>query len=418
MNMPLKAPTNTRLLVYIVLQALCLMYFLLSAGTFNSLGMVIPSMVQEFGMSWAQAGFGFTLLGTACGIISLAPAWTIRKLGVGRTLLTGTVILFAGFGLLYASTGVMTYYLGTTLLGVGYCFCGTVPAVHVLSSTFKRRSTVLGLYFTIGNLGAVAGPMLFYSSQSAGMDWRAYWMMLALAAVVIGGFSTIVASRLRLAGPEEPGTRSANAPAEWTVRAALGTVQFWIVVGAYTACLAINTTTHGFAYQNLLEHGIAQDRASQLISLSALVCAVGSALAGIVGEKTSARALTMFSLGCLGLSAALLAVADGPLVLILWMIAFGGGLGFSYVSTVMLLQEYFGQKASLELYSIMMAVSTSAALGPALGGAIKDQTGSFSGIFFGLAAVSAVLFCVVAVLRKPAARPRFQGTLVAVEAEG
>lgn len=407
-----KAPINTRLLVYIVLQALCLMYFLLSAGTFNSLGMVIPSMVQEFGMNWAQAGFGFTLLGTACGIISLAPAWTIRKLGVGRTLLTGTVILFAGFGLLYASTGVATYYVGTTLLGVGYCFCGTVPAVHVLSSTFKRRSTVLGVYFTIGNLGAVAGPLMYNILQGGGMGWRSYWLLLAIASVVIGGFSTIVASRLRLAGPEQE-VPVPGGPAEWTVRAALGTVQFWVVVFAYTACLAINTTTHSFAYQHLLEHGIGQDRASQLISLAALVCAIGAGLAGLAGEKTSPRALTMFSLGCLGFSAALLAVADGPVVLVLWLIAFGGGLGFSYVSTVMLLQEYFGQKASLELYSIMMAVSTSAALGPALGGAIRDQTGSFAGVFFGLAAVSAVLFCVVAVLRKPAAREQFQGTLAA-----
>lgn len=407
-----KAPINTRLLVYIVLQALCLMYFLLSAGTFNSLGMVIPSMVQEFGMNWAQAGFGFTLLGTACGIISLAPAWTIRKLGVGRTLLTGTVILFAGFGLLYASTGVATYYVGTTLLGVGYCFCGTVPAVHVLSSTFKRRSTVLGVYFTIGNLGAVAGPLMYNTLQGGGMGWRSYWLLLAIASVVIGGFSTIVTSRLRLAGPEQE-VPVPGGPAEWTVRAALGTVQFWVVVFAYTACLAINTTTHSFAYQHLLEHGIGQDRASQLISLAALVCAIGAGLAGLAGEKTSPRALTMFSLGCLGFSAALLAVADGPVVLVLWLIAFGGGLGFSYVSTVMLLQEYFGQKASLELYSIMMAVSTSAALGPALGGAIRDQTGSFAGVFFGLAAVSAVLFCVVAVLRKPAAREQFQGTLAA-----
>lgn len=414
MTTTVKAPMNTRLLVYIVLQALCLMYFLLSAGTFNSLGMVIPSMVKEFRMNWAQAGFGFTLLGTACGIISLAPAFTIRKLGVGRTLLTGTVILTAGFSLLYASTGVGTYYLGTTLLGVGYCFCGTVPAVHVLSSTFKRRSTVLGIYFTIGNLGAVAGPMLYYGSQSAGMDWRHYWLMFAFAAVVIGGFSTIVASRLRLgAAGEDEGPADADAPIEWTVRAALSTPQFWVVVFAYTACLAINTTTHGFAYQHLLEHAIAQDRASQLISLSALVCAVGSALAGVVGEKTSPRALVMFSLGCLGLSAATLALADGPLMLILWMITFGGGLGFSYVSTVMLLQEYFGRRASLELYSIMMAVSTSAALGPALGGAVKDQTGSFSGVFFGLAAVSAVLFCAVAVLRKPAARVRFDAPLAA-----
>jgi MFS family permease len=407
-----KAPLNTRLLVYIVLQALCLMYFLLSAGTFNSLGMVIPSMVQEFGMNWAQAGFGFTLLGTACGIVSLAPALTIRKLGVGRTLLTGTVILLAGFGLLYASTGVATYYLGTTLLGVGYCFCGTVPAVHVLSSTFQRRSTVLGLYFTIGNLGAVAGPLLYNGLQGAGIGWRSYWLLFAIASVVIGGLCTIVASRLRLAGPEQEAA-TPGGPAEWTVRAALGTVQFWVVVLAYTACLAINTTTHSFAYQHLLEHGIGQDRASQLISLSALVCAVGAGLAGLAGEKTSPRALTMVSLGCLGLSAALLAVADGPLVLIAWMIAFGGGLGFSYVSTVMLLQEYFGQRASLELYSIMMAVSTSAALGPALGGAIKDQTGSFAGIFFGLAALSALLFCMVAVLRKPAAKPRFEPNALA-----
>ncbi|MFD2137032.1 MFS transporter [Novosphingobium resinovorum] len=180
---------NTRLLVMIVLQALCLMYFLLSAGTFNSLGMVLPSMVEAFGMTWAQAGFGFTLLGTACGIVSLAPALTIRKLGIGRTLAAGTVILFVAFWLLYTSTGVMGYYLGTTLLGIGYCFCGTVPAVHILSSSFRRRSTVLGLYFTIGNLGAVAGPLLWYGSQSAGFDWRFYWLLFAVASVVVGAFA-------------------------------------------------------------------------------------------------------------------------------------------------------------------------------------------------------------------------------------
>lgn len=398
--------TNSRLIAYIVLQALCLMYFLLSAGTFNSLGMVLPSMVDAFDMSWAQAGFGFTLLGTACGVVSLAPAFTIRKLGVARTLLVGTAILFAGFGLLYGSSGVATYYLGTTLLGVGYCFCGTVPAVHVLSSTFRRRSTVLGIYFTIGNLGAVAGPMLYYVSQSAGMDWRSYWSMFAIATLVIGGFATIVTSRLGSDNTAEE-DRSSPDPVqiEWTVRRAVGTVQFWIVVLAYTACLAINTTTHGFAYQHLLEHKITQANASQLISFSALVCAVGSVLAGVAGERTSPRALTMFSLGCLGLSSGLLAVAQGPIVLVAWMVLFGGGLGFSYVSTAMLLQAYFGQKASLELYSIMVAFSTSAALGPALGGMIKDQTGSFAGIFWGLAALSAVLLGAVAVLRKPAARP-------------
>ena len=390
---------------YAVLLILSLLYFLLTAGTFNSLGMVLPAMVKDFGMSWAQAGFGFTLLGISCGLLSLAPAYTVRKLGVARTMLAGTAVLLAGFGLLYLSTGVAAYYLGTTLLGVGFCFCGTVPAVHVLSSIFNRRSTALGVYFTIGNLGAVFGPLLYYVSQSAGLSWRLYWLMLGLGAVVIGGLAVIITSRLAIARPSaEESAEPAPEPSGWKVRDALATPQFWVVIFAYTACLAINTTTHSFAYQHLLEHGLAKDQATQFISLSALVCAIGSALAGVIGEKTSPRLLTMFSLGTLALSAATLALANSPAVLILWLLAFGGGLGFSYVSTIMLLQEYFGRRAALELYSIMTAVSTSAALGPALGGMVRDQTGSFSGIFYVLAGLSLVLFALVAMLRKPQPR--------------
>jgi len=393
-------PTN-----YAVLLILSLLYFLLTAGTFNSLGMVLPAMVKDFGMSWAQAGFGFTLLGTACGIISLAPAYTVRKLGVARTMLAGTAVLLAGFGLLYLSTGVATYYLGTTLLGVGFCFCGTVPAVHVLSSIFNRRSTALGIYFTIGNLGAVFGPLLYYVSQSAGLSWRLYWLTFGIGAVVIGGLAVAITSRLSVARPvAEQSAEPAPEPSGWKVRDALATPQFWVVIFAYTACLAINTTTHSFAYQHLLEHGLAKDQATQFISLSALVCAIGSALAGVIGEKTSPRVLTMFSLGTLALSAATLALANSPAVLILWLLAFGGGLGFSYVSTIMLLQEYFGRRAALELYSIMTAVSTSAALGPAVGGMVRDQTGSFSGIFYVLAGLSLVLLALVATLRKPQPR--------------
>lgn len=395
---------NSRLTVNAVLAALSLLYFLLMAGTFNSLGMVLPVMVKEFGMSWAQGGFGFTLLGTACGIVSFAPAYTVRKLGVALTMLAGTAILLAGFALLYASTGVGTYYLGTTLLGVGFCFCGTVPAVHVLSTIFERRSTALGIYFTVGNLGAVVGPLLYYFSQSAGLSWRVYWLSFGVAALAVGGLAALMTGRLNLGAAP---TVDDAPPAEitgWRVRDALGTVQFWVVIFAYTACLAINTTTHSFAYQHLLEHGLAKDTATQFISLSALVCAVGSALAGVIGEKSSPRRLTMFSLGVLALSSALLALSSGPVVLVLWMVAFGGGLGFSYVSTIMLLQEYFGRRAGIELYSIMTAVSTSAALGPALGGAVRDQTGSFAGIFYALAAVSLLLLALVAILRKP--RPR------------
>ncbi|MGI4879190.1 MAG: hypothetical protein ACRYG4_17080, partial [Janthinobacterium lividum] len=66
---------------FIVLAALSLLYFVLMATTFNSLGQVLPFMVADLGMNWAEAGFGFTLLGIACGAASLGPAILSRRAG-------------------------------------------------------------------------------------------------------------------------------------------------------------------------------------------------------------------------------------------------------------------------------------------------------------------------------------------------
>lgn len=44
------------LLPLLILVTMSLLYFLLMAGTFNSLGLVLPEMVRAFGMSWAEAG--------------------------------------------------------------------------------------------------------------------------------------------------------------------------------------------------------------------------------------------------------------------------------------------------------------------------------------------------------------------------
>ena len=44
-----------------------LVFFLTTAATFSSLGVVLPAMVAELHWSWGQAGLGFTLLGGFTG---------------------------------------------------------------------------------------------------------------------------------------------------------------------------------------------------------------------------------------------------------------------------------------------------------------------------------------------------------------
>ncbi len=164
-----------------VLAALSLLHLLLLAATFNALGQVLPLMLPELGFSWAEAGFGFTLLGLACGLSSLLPAALVRRLGASATFAIGAGLLAAGFALLATMRGLPAYEAGTVLLGIGFSCCGPVPAVHVISAGFRRRSVALGAYFTVGSLGAVAGPVSVYLVHAQLGGWRPYWWLCAAA---------------------------------------------------------------------------------------------------------------------------------------------------------------------------------------------------------------------------------------------
>ncbi|MGA2951646.1 MAG: TonB-dependent receptor, partial [Caulobacteraceae bacterium] len=65
--------------------ALSGLYFLVTAGTFNGLGVVLPAMVSQLAWNWKEAGAGYALLGVACGLTSLAAAGAIRRFGVRAT---------------------------------------------------------------------------------------------------------------------------------------------------------------------------------------------------------------------------------------------------------------------------------------------------------------------------------------------
>ncbi|HHR6580325.1 TPA: CynX/NimT family MFS transporter, partial [Providencia alcalifaciens] len=163
-----------------ILILLGLVYFLATATTFTSLGVVLPSMIGELKWSWTEAGFGFTLLGLTCGLASFLPSLLIRKVGVRLTLLLGMLVFCSGFYNLYSTETISTYFLGTALIGIGFTLLATVPGTYVLSRLFEKQSLAFGLYFTIGGLGGVAGPWIyFYASNQLG-SWRMHWVLCAV----------------------------------------------------------------------------------------------------------------------------------------------------------------------------------------------------------------------------------------------
>ena len=95
------APATSRWLAF---ASLSVIYFVISAGAFSSLGVALPAMVTELKWTWEEAGWGYTLLGVwAVGAILLAifptdvPATPVSWHGAIHLVVA--LIAFAGGGL-------------------------------------------------------------------------------------------------------------------------------------------------------------------------------------------------------------------------------------------------------------------------------------------------------------------------------
>jgi MFS family permease len=399
-------PHSQRVHPWATFAALSLLFFLVNAGTFSSLGVVLPSMVHELHWTWAQAGMGYTVLGLSCGLSSLLPTLLIRRLGVRSPLLGGTVLLVVGFTVLARAHTVAAYLAGALMTGMANTLTATIPGTHVLTGLFKRRSAVLGAYFTAGALGAVAGPLFFVLVHAVTQGWRMYWVAFAVASALLGVFAVLVTpNRLAKAAVEPP---ELLAPSEiienlndWTVRRALAAPQYYVIVGSYMLYLLINTTAHGFAVEHLSERGIDPRAAAAMMSLEAFIGAAVSLGGGLLGERIGAKWLLVTALVTLGIGTAALAEAHGYGLMLVYAIGMGISFGLIFVAPPLLLLNYFGRKPNLELYSLMGLFSVVAAAGPTIAGWARDTLGSFAGMFLLFSVSTLIMLALALVMTAP-----------------
>ena len=396
---------------WVTFSALSLIFFVISAGAFSSMGVVLPAMVKELHWNWQQAGLGYTLLGVACGLASLVSATLVRRIGVRGNMTIGMLVMMSGFTAMAITHSVWLYLLATVLIGLSFSLVSTVPGVHVLTAIFTNRSTVLGAYFALGGLGGVVGPMLYVWVNALTHAWRPYWWTFVAMAAVSGLFAILTTpprqdeAQPQVEAPEQVGpAEMLEGLKDWTVRHALATPQFYVIVGVYTTYLLINSTAHGFATAHQIEHGVDASAAAEMLSLEALIGVAISVVGGAIGEKVSAKALMIGCMAAIAIGMTALAEARGWGLMSVYAAGVGIGYGVSFTAPTMALLNYFGKKANLELFSIMCLLSTTAAAGPAFGGWARDTLGSFEGMFLLCSAITAAMFVATLFLRPPAPR--------------
>jgi MFS family permease len=416
----------------ILLFIFSLVGFLINASTFSSLGVVLPIMVVEEHWSWLQAGFGFTLLGACCGFSSFIPAMLIRRFGVRVTLLLGSAVMIGGFGCLAETHGVWLYFLGTSLCGVGYQMMALIPATHVLAAVFAHRGKPFGVYFTASALGGVAGPLLAGAVLHFFADhWRVFWQIQMVLAAVLGVITAALAGardwlakvsrRTDHAVAEEiaaePSARVYRTAVNWTAAQALRTPQFYVLLAAYFGHLLVGVSVASMSVAHLTERGVAPVVAGVMLSLEALVQTGGRAVAGWLSDVIEPRLILVFALGALVVGSAALSVADNYPMMLLYALGSGLGFGLTALAVTVLVLNYFGRQHNLEIFSLTCLIGGVSALGPTLGGFLRDHTGSFGSTFQLYAAVIAVVFVAAVLMRPPKPSARVGAGLDATSAD-
>jgi cyanate permease len=87
-------------------------------------------------------------------------------------------------------------------------------------------------------------------------------------------------------------------------------------------------------------------------------------------------------------------------MMLLYAIGSGIGFGLTLLTVTVLLLNYYGRKHNLEIFSITCLIGAVSALGPTIGGSLRDLTGSFTTTFQLFAGVI-VLILIAAVFMRP-----------------
>jgi MFS family permease len=402
---------------WLVLAAFGLLQALVTVSIYTALGIALPLMVHDEAWSWTEAGFGFTVIGACIGGSSYLPAVLIRRFGVRATLLLGALLVAGGLAVLGATRGLATYFAGAALCGAGYQMVALIPANHVLSALFRRRSSVLGVYFTLGSALSAAGPLTVIGLlQLLHNDWRSLWRIEAVAALAIGTVCALVtggpawlaraSARLEQRIAEDRAKparvrRAHRTEEDWTRAEALRTPQFYVLLAAYFGHVICLATTASFAMAHLTQRGVSPVMVGAMLTVEALAGMAWRLIAGVMGDIFDARYLLVFALGSLVIGMTALSVAQGYVSLVVFAIGTGIGFTVTALAVMVLVVDYYGRAHNLEIFSTICLIGTVSALGPTFGGLLRDHFGGFSSTFQLFAVLNAAAFIAALFMRPP-----------------
>lgn len=391
----------------IVISLLSALFLVITATTYASLGIVLPSMRAALGWSWAEAGLGFTVLALFTGLFSPVASAALKRLGARGNYAAGGAVMAGGFALLSVASSALTYLVATALLGAGFALLANVPSVYVVARLTRPdwRSRIVGLYFSAGGVGGIVGPLAASGALGAGLSWRAYWLgAAALIAVMTFGLTLALKRRIDSSTEDIESPADAVAPesTDWTLREALRAPAFYAISAALLAVYLCGVTVSSFGATQLQKLGHDAGFAGAILSLHAAANTFARAGGGYLAKRFAAKSLLLTALIAEVIGMLALAYAGSTPAAVIFAVCEGYAFGMALFATTQMQLDYFGLKHSPAILGAMNLGATAAMLGPVVAGVVGDRLGGFSPVFVAYAGLSLIAGFALLAIRQTA----------------
>jgi MFS family permease len=351
-------------------------------GTVGGAGMwsfvvALPAVQAEFGVTRGEISLAFTLTMAGFGLGGILMGRLADRFGVLVPVVSGAVLLAAGYLLSGSAANLWQFSLAQSLIGLGSS--GSFgPLMADISHWFvRRRGLAVGISSSGNYLSGVIWPPLvqhFISSDG----WRATQIGVGIACLCL-----MVPLALGMRRKTPAVAENGHDPAE--ARAALGVssnaLMILLCIAGVACCVAMAMPqVHIVAYCGDLGYGPA--RGAEMLSAMLGFGLISRISSGYIADRIGGVATLLISSVLQGVALVLYVFFDGLISLYVISALFGLFQGGIVPMYAILVRQYFASReAGVRLGVILMATLAGMALGGWMSGYIFDLTGSYQAAF-------------------------------------
>lgn len=393
---------------------------------FPTFGMSVVNsyMAGAMHLNREQLGLAYSVFALMAGLPGPIVGYSINRFGIRRTMLTGILLVCVGAVLMAAvvQTVVQAILVLGLVVGFGAALSGTIgPQVGVARWFHAKRGAAMALFFTSSGIGGfLAVPLLNAVISYSGGNWRSAWWCMAamsLCSAILAGFF-IRESPEQLGQQPDGGAVPAAAPGapsapvstparvfkttdDWTLSETLRSPVLWLLVITYLGFFMgfFIYVAHGIVHLEGLGHSPAA--AARSLAVLMLSSVIGQSVVAALGDRVEMRYIFAVSVALFGFGMVLATRAVGAFALYPYAICMGSGFAAAYTCLATMQSNYFGPKVYPLLLGITTPIGTIlGSAGPIIAGSFFDAYGSYTRIFYLVAAI-----CFASAFLLPFAKP-------------